>query len=200
MVFGDEFTSGVRYPEPICDDNGMMVCFTTDETCKVAAFRLRYDVFTEELGRVSLANAATKEYVDENDYGRSHLIIATHNTEVIGTLRLTLRAEASFWNDDEYQYSKLYQILGFEYPYEMAEIALADRAVVAKPHRGSAALRSMWSLLYRCCEMNRIKVLVGVIDAENRALVRFHQRQGWQVYRHEIPFRDITADFIVKTF
>ncbi len=88
----------IRYPDEIVRSDGTRIFFATEERDKHQAYCVRYSVFAEEMGRTSLAIPNLRIYKDDMDDGRCHLIVAkSRSGDIIGTLRVTLRAEQILW-------------------------------------------------------------------------------------------------------
>ncbi|MBT3556155.1 MAG: hypothetical protein HN644_11125 [Rhodospirillales bacterium] len=73
---------------------GIYPAVTDDE--KRAVYRLRYDVYVEEMGRYqSIADHKNRLLIEpEDDYSRLYMAVA--NDEVLGTMRLTWGGDTSF--------------------------------------------------------------------------------------------------------
>jgi hypothetical protein len=137
------------------------------------AFQLRYEVLTEELGRLQYANHSEQTYSDALDQSKSHIILAEHSGAPVGTLRFTLRSQTAFLDEDELIFS---DFLG---EHKSCECALADRGAILKPFRKAQLYPVMWSYGFDFARAQGIRFVLGVIDANNALLNAFHERQGW---------------------
>lgn len=182
-----------RYPPPVVTSSGLRVGFVSDPRSLEAVYRLRHAVFTEELGRTLFARGG--RYRDDLDAGVTHVIAALDADTVVGTLRVTLRVEQPFLDEDESLLAAYCRLAGVD---DVSEIALADRGAIAGSHRSRGLYDVMWERLFAFCRLRSARRIMGVIDSSNESLVAFHRNRGWATWRSGVPLCDLTGDAIVK--
>jgi len=132
----------------------------------VAAQRLRYRVFVEEMGASATpAEKATRRETDEFDAHFEHLILIDNEADandpldrVAGVYRLMTKERAQagcgFYGASEYDLTKL-----LNYPRNVVELG---RSCVAKEHRGGAAMHLLWTGLGEFVNSRKIEIMFGV--------------------------------------
>ena len=143
---------------------------------KSAAYRLRYDVFTTELGDERYANHETKEFKDEDDVDGSVIFIGKFGEDVVASCRLKPLQNREFIALDQYGLVALAQHLGREFTMLSQELAALDRAVVAKLWRGSGITEAVFADLERTAIQQQVRTLVVAIEKSKRVHAVFYQR------------------------
>ena len=163
-----------------------------------SVLRLRYRVFTEEMGRTTLANREQQFYTDEFDTERSLIFLAASEAnETIATLRLVPLLNGEIWKEPEYQLGTISSHLGLT-GLHRGEIGLTDRGCILTSARGGSLYYKLWQALLKEAAAASLRALVGVIDSTNSGLIAYHKRQHWLTYRSSVPFRDIIGNFICR--
>jgi hypothetical protein len=166
--------------------------FAHTDADRASAYRLRYEVFSQELGRVFYANHKDRTYKDRVDDGSAHILVVKNEREFTGTLRFTLRTEAAFLSEDEGYFSEIISEFG------EGAVALADRGAIAASSRGHQLYPQMWDYGFQFVQSRGARVVVGVIDADNDFLSRFHARQGWDVLVERITDGETDWTYLLK--
>lgn len=166
--------------------------FAESEAQRRSACHLRYGVFAREMGRALYADHRSESYSDELDAGRAHVLLARSADQDVGTLRFTLRRETEFLDEDELYFGE------FISQHGKTAIALADRGVIVPAFRSFHLYPQMWDYGFEFLRGRGIKFVLGVIDAKDDALVRFHERQQWSVLAEGVLQGERTWNLIVR--
>jgi putative hemolysin len=139
-----------------------------------AVQRLRYRVFTEELGEGLPDNDRSGLDVDERDHTFHHLMIETLEGEVVGTYRLQTAVMAA--TGSGFYGGTLFELA------TMPTAVLADaveigRACVAPAHRSGRVLRLLWRGLARYLQWSGKRYLFGCCSLTGTAPAL--ARDGW---------------------
>lgn len=171
---------------------GFTIQFATTEAERRSACHLRYEIFTREMGLVQFADHVSQSYSDQLDAALAHVILARTSDRLVGTLRFTLRRETRFLDEDEPLFEN------FIAQHGESAVALADRGVILSAFRGLHLYPQMWEHGFEFLRGCGVSFVVGVIDAEDNALVRFHEMQGWGTLAHKIPQGQKAWNVIVR--
>ncbi len=140
-----------------------------------AVFRLRYNVYVEELGRYgAIANHQERLFSEPID-GLSFLFYAIRNGEVAGTMRLTWGGRATFPGRQIHQYN----LSPFLQEMEPDQIVVGERFMVTKPYRGSDLLFQLFCSYLEFVNERRIQLMFG--DCEPH-LLNVYQALGFRNY------------------
>lgn len=99
-----------------------------------ALYRLRYDVYCEEMSSLETGNYPTKEEKDAYDQFSVHFILCK-NREVIGTLRLIRQTPSGFLMEEAFPLPK---------GLDRAKVLEASRLIIRKDFRGKRLLRVLF--------------------------------------------------------
>jgi hypothetical protein len=137
---------------------GVQIAETEEE--KRAVYRLRYDVYVEEMGRYrGIADHENRLLVEpEDDTGR--IFYAAEDGEVVGTVRISYGCDAPFSRRQIEQYS-LAPFLA-EVPREA--MTVGERGMVARRLRGSDLLLRMMHHTLRSGNKKRIQLGFGACE------------------------------------
>ena len=161
-----------------------------DETDLLAAQRLRYDVFVEELGGDGpLVDHAGRFERDDLDPHYDHLVLVDANRDaasldhVVGVYRLLpgVRAAAlgRFYCDAEYDLTAL-RASG-------RRLLELGRSCVHPAYRGGTAMFLMWNALAEYVLARDIEILFGVASFHGTDLSRLAQPLAWLHHFHLAP-------------
>jgi len=138
--------------------SGIHLARTEDE--KRAVYRLRYDVYVEEMGRYRGAADHANRLFSEPEDEYSRIFYALEDGEVVATARLTWGGDAPFPQRQVEQY-QLEPFLA-ELPREV--MAVGERAMVVPCLRGSDVLLRMMGESSRFVNEKRIQVVFGACE------------------------------------
>jgi RimJ/RimL family protein N-acetyltransferase len=166
----------VKKQEPVVT----VVRVETDEL-KNEAYRLRYSVFSIEMGDHRYADHAKQTWSDSDDFAASNLFAAVdeHN-HVVGTIRLTAYREHNFIAADKYQFDVLAGILSIPIGSLLKRVARADRGVLAQSVRGTSVLTKLQECMESYAVEKGLDVLVGVPGVGNERSRNAFRKLGWK--------------------
>jgi putative hemolysin len=134
------------------------VRYASSHSDRLAAFRLRFEVFNIELNEGLDSAYTSGQDFDEFDAVCDHLIVEYIGTgEVVGTYRLQtgLMAEANlgYYSEREFQFA----------PYESLrdQVMELGRACIHREHRSSDALYLLWRGIAQYSLLRRARYLIG---------------------------------------
>jgi hypothetical protein len=150
----------------------------TDDRDREAVYRLRYDIYVEEMGRYhSIADHRKRLLIEEVD-AQSRLFVARDGDRVVGTSRVTWGGDAPFCERHVQQY-RLEPFLE-EVPRE--QIVVGERFMVLPEYRGSDLTLSFFDEQTRFANERRVQLLFG--DCEPH-LLGLYQKLGLRTYSRE---------------
>jgi CRP-like cAMP-binding protein/GNAT superfamily N-acetyltransferase len=154
------------------------IATTTAE--KEAVFRLRYEIYVEEMGRRQTYADHERRRIEEPSDERGHLFLAEDGGEVVATARMNFR------RDGPLECEELYDTHKFS-PFFPQAASMTTKLMVRPSHRngGAAALVAMRA--YEFARENGIRI--DFIDT-NPHLVRLYQQLGYRIYRDNIQHPD----------
>ncbi|MEO1773657.1 MAG: GNAT family N-acyltransferase [Pseudomonadota bacterium] len=157
----------------------------------LAAQRLRYRVFVEEMGAsVPPEDEERRIERDRFDPHFDHLLLIDNECEgddtplgVVGVYRLMRGAMArsgiGFYGDGEYDLSKLY-----DYPKEILELG---RSCVDAAYRGGSGMHLLWTGLGRYVDEFEVAILFGVASFHGRETAPLSQALSYLHHNHLAP-------------
>ncbi|MCB2130024.1 MAG: GNAT family N-acetyltransferase [Rhodobacteraceae bacterium] len=173
------------------DTSSLQIRIAEDEADLLAAQRLRYRVFVEELkgGGGAMVDHANRLERDHFDPFNDHLILvdpcrdAGRLDHVVGVYRL-LRddraAEAGrFYCDDEYDLTALKR--------SGRRLLELGRSCVDEDYRGGAAMLVMWNWLANYVLNNGIEILFGVASFHGTDVKALEMPLSWLHHHHLAP-------------
>ena len=171
----------------------------TTQADRDAAFRLRYEVFTAELGDDRYADHEKRLFLDCDDDARNHLLIAElDDGTVIGTVRLTLLKDCRFIGYDAYGWDQLATVLGITLDALLPRVARLDRGAVAKPWRRTGILGAFQPSYFSICYREGCDTLVGTIEVHNDGMRKAMASFGWSESGTIETFNGLTAQVIYR--
>lgn len=147
--------------EPI-EAGPLTVRLAKNEAEVIAAQRLRYRIFCEEMGGQANADVqAQKRDFDKFDEVCHHLLVVDSTrpagNQVVGTYRLLTRSNmlkvGSFYTETEYDLSRIR-----DYDGEILELG---RSCVEQPYRTKPVIQLLWSGIGSFIASNNIKLMFG---------------------------------------
>jgi predicted GNAT family N-acyltransferase len=154
-------------------ETGIFPAFTDEQ--KQAVYRLRYDLYVEEMGRYhSIADHENRLMIEPYDE-YSRLYIAQEDDEVVGTMRLTWGADAPFPE----RMIEQYDLTPFLDHIPPEHLVVSERFMVTRPHRGTGLLFQMFCTYMTFVNENRIQLVFG--DSEPH-LLNLYQGMGFRTY------------------
>lgn len=168
------------------EESQFLVKLAETEQEMLAAQRLRYEVFIDELGGDGpLVDHAARLERDRFDPFYEHLILKDieRNGQVVGVYRLLhgdRAAEAGqFYSEDEYDLSVL--------KASGRKLMELGRSCVAEAYRGGAAMFHLWNGLARYVSDNDIEILFGVASFHGTEPRELEQPLSLLHHRHLAP-------------
>jgi len=134
----------------------LTVKLATTESEKKALYRLRYEIFNEELGEGIPENAATGLDHDPYDPHCDHLMLL-HNGAAVGTYRLLYgpeRPAQGFYSQTEFDLSQL--------PFDWNHMVELGRGCIRKDFRKQTTLLSLFWGLHRYMMARGARYLMGL--------------------------------------
>jgi hypothetical protein len=150
------------------------------EEDKAQIFRLRYDVYVEEMQRKQKHALHERRLVVEPLDGTAALLGAFAGTRAVGTCRINFSSSSSFENRELYDFDSFERI----YP---GRVAFITKMIVRPEYRRGPLFRDLSKAVYRAVAERGCGVMV--IDC-NDHLVNAFTRQGFVAYRGKQPHPD----------
>lgn len=198
--------------------NGLLARFASRPEDVVAAQRLRYQVFFEELGAApNAANRKVRLDCDKFDAACDHLLIVDQRVssvidgtevrdgKVVGTYRLLRQDKAAgvggFYSSGEYDLSPVLRQHG------RLKFLEVGRSCVAASHRGKAVLELLWQGIWDYARIHGLDVLLGCASlhgtnpqdlAQELSFLHHHvdAEQAWKV--RALPHLHVSMDMVPK--
>ncbi len=145
------------------------------EAQREAIYRLRYEIYVEEMGRYRAVADHKRRRLVEPDDARSRLYFAAEGDEVVGTMRLTWGGDGAFTR----RHIQQYDLEPFLAEVPAAQIIVGERFMVTKAHRGSDLIFRLFCTYLRFVNEKRIQLIFG--DSEPH-LLNLYQGLGFRTY------------------
>ena len=160
-----------------------------DENDRIAACRLRFNVFNVELGEGLSSSYSTGLDRDLFDSVCDHLIVEDQEDgEVVGTYRMqsgiAAGAKLGYYSAQEFEFA----------PYECIreQVLELGRASIDRQHRSSEVLTLLWRGIAQYAKHHGLRYLIGCSSLNSK-----EPREGWSLYRllasQLVSFEYITA-------
>ena len=149
---------------------------------KLAAYRLRYDVFTREFNDDRYADHELQLFKDSDDVKESVLIIAIASGTVAGTVRLKPLPRREFIALERYQLSVLAKHLDIGIDLLRRKLGCLDRGVVKQEFRGRRLMGRLFSAGEEIASSLNLEYLIVPVEVNNIAAQRSHFRCGYRPY------------------
>jgi Cyclic nucleotide-binding domain len=155
---------------------GVHLAETEEE--KEAVYRLRYDVYVEEMGRFrGLADHKCRRLVEPEDATARIFYGAEPDGTVVGTMRLSWGGDAPF----SPRLIECYQLEPFLAEMAPERIAIGERGMVVPRLRGSPIYRQVGALSRQFCTEKRIELIFGACEPH---LLTLYIGQGARTFSH----------------
>ncbi len=156
------------------DNTNFKVGFTTDVKRKEQIYRFRYEVYIEELGKSFEEADDEKRWLKDDLDETAILFYVESEGKIIASSRMNHGKTTCFSE----KWKKLYRLDKFS-NYDMENISLSSRIMVANEWRGSLALGSMLSEIYLYARREGVK-----FDFCNCSpfLLEFYEHLGYRRY------------------
>jgi len=160
---------------------------------KFAAYKVRFQCLTLEMGDTLYANYENKTFkdkLDEADKSKLFLAIDTKNNEVVATQRITFRKEIEFTADYLYDYSLVSRALGISPTQLKQRAVLHDRLSTLKPYRKH--MPNLFVQLFKMCENNiREELTEGVM----MSFINFENISALEILMNRFDFKKIEKEY-----
>jgi putative hemolysin len=150
-----------------------------DGTDRIAACRLRFNVFNVEMGEGLSSSYSTGLDRDRFDSVCDHLIVEDQeNGHVVGTYRMqsgrTAGASFGYYSAQEFEFG----------PYECIrqQVLELGRASIDCRHRSSEVLTLLWRGIAQYAKYHGLRYLIGCSSLNSKDPV-----EGWSLYRQLVP-------------
>ena len=149
---------------------------------KNEAYRLRYSVFSIELGDHRYADHSKQLWSDSDDIPDSNLFVAVDNLDqVVGSIRLTAYREHEFIAAEQYRFSRLADMLRLPLGELLNRVARADRVVLAQCVRGTNVLSKLQECIESYAKSMGLDILVAAIGESNERSRTSFGKLGWNL-------------------
>lgn len=143
---------------------------------KEAVYRLRYDIYVEEMGRFrGLADHAGRRLVEPEDATARIFYGAEADGTVVATMRLSWGGDAPFSE----RLIENYQLEPFLAEMAPERIAIGERGMVTPRLRGSEIYRELGLCSRRFASEKRIELIFGACEPH---LLSLYVGQGWRTF------------------
>ena len=127
---------------------------------KLAVYRLRYDVYVEELGRYRGAADHERRMLVEPEDQTARIFYAAPDGEVVGTSRLSWGGDAPF----SARQIEQYQLAPFLAELPPEAIVVAERAMIVRRLRGGQIYQQIAATSRRFIQEKRVQLLFGACE------------------------------------
>lgn len=135
---------------------GLTVRIAETKADIMQALRLRYEVFVEETGNLSLKNELGLEYDGYDAYCDHMIVVDTETGQVVGTYRMLPGPKAlkhgGFYSETEFD------LTGF--PFKATTLELG-RSCIAPAYRSGQAIRMLWEGIAEYIARHDYQYLIG---------------------------------------
>jgi hypothetical protein len=153
--------------------DGVHQAISADE--KSAIYRQRYEIYVEEMGRYRAIADHDNRWLKEPVDDVSRLFYAVCGGQLVGSIRLTLGADAPISDTliEKYGLAPFFE----ELPHDA--LIVGERFMVNKDYRGSNVLFDMFTTYMKLVNAMRIQLMIG--DCEPH-LLNVYQALGFRPY------------------
>lgn len=176
------------------------IAVATDESIKISAYQLRYNVFSLEGKDNRYADVNQKIYIDEwDDHPETQLLVALDNSSsVIGTLRYVPRRCGLYLGDESYAYNLVAEQLNLPIENLLHESIIITRGVIAQSYRNQGIFHRMLlcgDQIALSCGCNYI---IAAIDVDNEKSINLFKNQGYVYYATTTNASGWTGNYFYK--
>lgn len=160
----------------------MQIRLAANDEERLEAYRLRYAVFTVEVGDHRYSVDSDCIYVDQFDHSDTLLLIAVDEAKVVGTIRVDERSRGPFIGDEMYEWKLLGARFGLSEQQVQRTSVLVARGAVLPAWRCRKLFQALLSAAH-CLALSREHSLsVGAISAGNTVSARGLTAVGYESY------------------
>lgn len=150
--------------------------FATSEAEREAIYRLRYQIYVEELGAVTFPGVDHgRRLLGEGGVRNSRLLYAAVDGELVATLRLQLGADDALSEED----ASVYEFARFAGRVEIGQVCILSRFMALPEHRGGPLPQLLLREMYRFCVAQGVALCL--LDCRPH-LLNLYQRLGFRTY------------------
>ena len=142
---------------------------------KEAVYRLRYDVYVQEMGRYGASADHANRRLTEPEDETGRIYYAAKDGRVVATQRLSWGGDAPFSS----RLIEQYQLAPFLAEMAPERIAVGERAMVIPALRGSALFRELQQASHSLISENRVELVFGCCEPH---LLSLYVGQGCRTY------------------
>jgi GNAT superfamily N-acetyltransferase len=159
--------------------------FAASEEERLAGLQIRYQVFTQEQRDDRYADHERMIFTDRMDGGYGRILIALADEKVVGTSRLSFRAQGPFLFDERYCWDVLAVKCGLTMDAVRLHTALWDRGAVLKAFRRLGLFAKIEEFILDEAAKKGAHVIVGVVKGDNRSSLEFFTDRSWRAFAGE---------------
>jgi GNAT superfamily N-acetyltransferase len=187
-------TAYSSYSQVILDDS-LTITLETAQTAedRHAAYKLRYEIFSEEYGDQRWANQSLKTYQDPYDIPQNPLIIARLNNEIIGTVRGVCRKHGIYLSDHPFAFDLLGKKLSISETSLHNRCMFITRAAVKAEFRRKSIFQVMFNKLESVAKENNTNILIADVEATKPRVQRLFEKFGFHIYQKSVSFENKNA-------
>ncbi len=145
-----------------------------------AVYRLRYEIYVEEMGRKQTFADHERRRVEEPFDEGALLLMAEEDGRIVGTLRCNMRRNGPLECEELYDMEKFA-------PFYPDAVSMTTKLMVRQSHRNSSATGLLVTSAYD--RMRSQGIRLDFIDT-NPHLVRLYQQMGYRMYKDNINHPD----------
>ena len=181
MAVVRRFSSCARRESPILlADMGITVREAVSAEDRQSVFRLRYEIYVEEMGRKQTYADHDRRSVEEPFDEGALLLMAEDDGRIVGTLRCNMRRLGRL------ECEELYDMENFA-PFYPDAVSMTTKLMVRQSHRNTSATGLLVTSAYD--RMRAQGIRLDFIDT-NPHLVRLYQQMGYRMYKDNIDHPD----------
>ena len=147
---------------------------------RAAVFRLRYEIYVEEMGRKQTFADHDRRTVEEPFDEGALLLMAEDDGRIVGTLRCNMRRNGLLECEELYDMEKFA-------PFYPETVSMTTKLMVRQSHRNTSATGLLVTNAYD--KMRSQGIRLDFIDT-NPHLVRLYQQMGYRMYKDNINHPD----------
>jgi predicted GNAT family N-acyltransferase len=155
--------------------NSLRTCIVTSDSLRRDIYRLRYEVYTKELGSFSDTDFSEKLESDVYDQYAIHIAVLSNET-LAGTLRLVLDSPHGFVMEPEFTLPNW---------MDRNKVVEHSRGIIYAPFRGLGIYTLLLECAYQWQRENGKPICIGAPNTDKLAGIL--QEKGW------LPFGEVTS-------
>ncbi len=154
---------------------GVQVAVARSAAEREAVYRLRYEVYVEEMGYAYPAADHRARLLPDEGSGPSRLLYAAHDDAVVGTLKLDCGAERAFTAEE----CRDYDLPRFQSVVPLEQMALLSRVMIRSGYRDGTATQALVTALAAVVREQHVALLFCRCRPH---LLGFYERLGFRAY------------------